>query len=310
LLESIEVPRLSIIVPHLHDDSSLEVTLLSLLENRESDLEILIVHDGRYDDPYGLDQDEVTLIEAQPNAKLSDQLNLAVASAHGPVVQVLMPGVIVEPNWFDEALQIFRKQSTFAVCQPIVDASSNELFVGLSGESLPHRRVANSAKQTVAPLLCGGYFRKSVLEQIGGWLGACQREMAEVEMALLMASLELQVEVLTRNAMQAPNCVACGRESSYEIGRCCGQLACAYASISESGIAIDSMAQRLGHLAGGLMNPKSVAERLGWVLGIRDKSFVERVQSRFETACDTLSETVEVITMKRYSGSNEQKRAA
>jgi hypothetical protein len=295
LLESIEVPRLSIIIPHLLDDSGLEITLLSILENRESDFEVLLAHDGRYNDPYGLDQDELILIESEPGASFSQQLNLAVSAACSPVVQVLLPGAVVDPNWSDEALHLLRDKSVSAVCQPIQDRETKDVYLGISGESLPHRRVTDSADIAAAPLLCGGLFRKRLLKSIGGWLEPCTREVAEVEFALLVSAMDIEIETAEQVTIQAPKRVAAGQEAGYEIGRSCGQLACAYSAIEESGVVLDSLARRLGHLAGGLMSPKTVAERLGWVMGIRDRTFVRAVQRRLELASSS-SETESTST--------------
>ncbi|MCY2983155.1 MAG: glycosyltransferase family 2 protein [Planctomycetota bacterium] len=298
------MPRLSIIVPHLHDDSGLELTLLSILENRESDFEVLLAHDGRYNDPYGLDQDELILIESEQGASFSQQLNLAVASACSPIVQVLLPGSVVDAHWCEEALHLLQDRTVSAVCQPIGDSATKQLYLGLSGESLPHRRVTDSADVVAAPLLCGGVFRKRILKSIGGWLEPCTREVAEVEFALLGSAMDFEIEAAEEVTIQAPKRVAAGQESGYEIGRACGQLACAYSSIEESGVVIDSLARRLGHLAGGLMSPKTVAERLGWVMGIRDRTFVRSVQSRLELASSAME------TERSRVQTNENRRAA
>ena len=309
-LESIEVPRLSIIVPHLHDDSGLELTLLSILENRESDFEILIAHDGRYGDPYSLDQDEVILIASDADASFSLQLNMAVASACSPVIQVLLPGSIVDPNWCDEALELMKDKSVSGVCLPIADLATNDVYLGIAADSLPHRRVSQLEQNTAVPLLCGGVFRKRMLKNICGWFEPCQREFAEVEFALLASALEIEIEVAHKVAIKAPKRVALGNESGYEIGRACGQLACAYASIEGSGIVIDSLARRLGHLASGLMSPKTVAERLGWVMGIRDRTLVSAVQRRLESAAAATEAERVMIPMNLARQSGQQSRAA
>ncbi len=307
-MESIEVPRLSIIVPHLHDDSGLELTLLSILESRESDFEIVIAHDGLYSDPYALDQDEAILIESESGASFTTQLNLAVASACSPIIQVILPGCVVDSHWCDEALSLMNDNRVSAICLPIGDIASNEVYVGLSGESLPHRRVTQLDQNAVAPLLCGGVFRKRVLRNLGGWFEPCQREIAEVEFALMVSAMEIEIEIAREVTMKAPKRVAVGQEAGYEIGRACGQLACAYAAIEESGVVIDSLARRLGHLAGGLMSPKTVAERLGWVMGIRDRSLVRSIQNRLESAGAHLGAERQTIPMNRTS--QPQRRAA
>ena len=304
------MPRLSIIVPHLHDDSGLELTLLSILENRETDFEILIAHDGRYGDPYRLDQDEAIMIESAAEASFSEQLNLAVASACSPIVQVLLPGSAVDRGWCEEAIHLMNDKSVSAVCQPVGDTMSNEIYFGLSGESLPHRRVARLEQCVAAPLLCGGVFRKRMLKNVRGWLEPCQREIAEVEFALLASVMEMEIEVAQDVTIRAPKKIAVGNEAGYEIGRACGQLACAYASIEGTGIVIDSMARRLGHLAGGLMSPKTVAERLGWVMGIRDRTFVKAVQNRLANASSSIESTRTTFPINSSSNRENRRRAA
>ncbi len=304
------MPRLSIIVPHLHDDSALELTLLSVLENRETDFEILIAHDGGYRDPYSLDQDEAILIESEAGASFTEQLNLAVASACSPTIQVLLPGCVVEPKWCEEALHLLKDKSVSAVCLPIADISSKEVYLGLAGDSLPHRRITDSAQHVAGPLLCGGVFRKGTLKNVNGWLEPCPREIAEVEFALFMSAMDFRIEVAQGATIRASRRVASGHEAGYEIGRACGQLACAYASIEGGGVVIDSLAQRLGHLAGGLMSPKTVAERLGWVMGIRDRTLVQSIQSRLERATSSIEGENKTISLNRPSKYVDQRRAA
>jgi hypothetical protein len=301
LQESIAVPRLSIIVPHLHDDAGLELTLLSILENRDSDLEVLIAHDGSYTDPYELGQDEAVLIESSKGVTLSSQLNLTIASACSPYIQVLLPGAVVERGWFEEALEILSNRSISAVCQPILCSDTDEVISGLSADSLPHRRVTGISGNVGSPLLFGGVFRKRMFNAVGGWFEASSREIAEVELALLFSVLGLEIGSTESARIRAPKRLVAGAESGYEIGHACGQLACAYASIEHSGIVIDSLARRLGHLASGLMSPKTVAERLGWVMGIRNRGYVDIVRNRLESAAEAVSGQPSTLSMPTTS---------
>ena len=58
------MPRLSIVIPVLGDPQQLDDTLLSVLENRPANCEILVVHNQPYHDPYNL-SDEVRFVEAE-----------------------------------------------------------------------------------------------------------------------------------------------------------------------------------------------------------------------------------------------------
>jgi hypothetical protein len=310
LLEPTAVPRLSIIVPHRHDDSGLELTLLSILENRSNELEILIAHDGSYTDPYGLDQDEAVLIESQKGASLSSQLNLATASACSPYIQVLMPGTTVDRDWYKESLEILSNPTISAVCHPISCNKTNEIVIGLSGESLPHRRLTGDVNVVASPMVFGSVLRKRLINAVGGWLAGYTREVAEVEFALLAETLDLDIAVAETATLHASTRTVYGSDPSYEIGYACGQLACAYSSIEQGSMVVSSLAQRLGHLASGLMNPKTVAERLGWVMGIRNRSLVRVIHDRVESAARTLASQPASAATLRFPESTRQRRAA
>ena len=68
------MPRLSIIIPHRNNDQRLEETILSVLENRPRDCEVIVVHDGSYRDPYDLG-DEVVYVQEEPNSSAVELLN-------------------------------------------------------------------------------------------------------------------------------------------------------------------------------------------------------------------------------------------
>ncbi len=112
------VPRLSIVVPFVKNVNRLEKTLLSILENRPRDCEIILVHNGNYEDPYDLGADEVVLIETEEQSSVVGLINEGVFAACSNVISVLLPGDVVEANWERGALSMFQDQSVAAVCMP------------------------------------------------------------------------------------------------------------------------------------------------------------------------------------------------
>ena len=55
-LDSLEVPtvcRLSIVVPYDRDEAAFETSLVSILENRPEYCEVIVSHDGQYQDQIG-----------------------------------------------------------------------------------------------------------------------------------------------------------------------------------------------------------------------------------------------------------------
>ena len=84
-------PRLSIVVPAPSDTAALEETLVSVLENRPDDCEIVVGLGCEYDDPWNI-REEVRFVQAPPGTSLVACINLGVAASTGRVVHVLAAG--------------------------------------------------------------------------------------------------------------------------------------------------------------------------------------------------------------------------
>ncbi|NNE00020.1 MAG: glycosyltransferase family 2 protein [Pirellulaceae bacterium] len=111
------IPRISIVVPIGSDLAAFESTLISVLENRPTGSEILVVHDGQYDDPYQL-SDEVRFVIAK-SAGVVDLIAAAASSARGRFVHVLAPGFQAVEEWTEKALQKFEHQDV-GVIAPVI----------------------------------------------------------------------------------------------------------------------------------------------------------------------------------------------
>ena len=80
--------RLSIVIPCLGGASDFDDTLVSVLQNRPADCEVLVAHREPYDDPYAL-SGEVQFIESQSDS-LAALLNTALDQASGEVLHVMV----------------------------------------------------------------------------------------------------------------------------------------------------------------------------------------------------------------------------
>ncbi len=112
------MPRLSIIVPVLGCASRLETTLVSVLEHRPDDCEVLVVLDTPYEDPYEL-AGEVQFIESPGAVGFAASVNAGIQASCADFVHVLAAGVEVCEGWADFALPHFRDPRVSAV-SPIV----------------------------------------------------------------------------------------------------------------------------------------------------------------------------------------------
>ncbi len=284
--------RLSIVVPHHDDDTFLENTLVSLLENREADQEIVVVHNGSYFDPYQLGKDEVVMIEAPKHYTISQQLNLGFSAATAPLIQILFPGTQVTMDWARDALELLESEDVACVGTPCLIKDSQRVIYGLDSAALPRRKVSDQPIDVV-PLLNGSVFRKRILQLVGWLYEGLPREGAELEIQLLLQAMELESLCLADPTLEAVASAAYGLERGYETGRQSGLVASAYGNVEGSGVSVESLAKQLGHLASGLMNPKSVAERLGWVMGSRDHSHDEAIRNRLVSAASKLDQAAQ-----------------
>jgi hypothetical protein len=87
-------------------------------------------------------------------------------------------------------------------------------------------------------------------------------------------------------------------------------LACGYSEAPESSISLEPLGKRLGQLATGLLNPKIAAERLGWVLGIRDRTWVRPIAERISVARSNLSSATLQVPYSSPTTSQTVRRAA
>ncbi len=282
------MPRLSLIVPFQCDSQALENTLVSVLELRSPDDELLIVHRGEYQDPYGLQGNEAKVLETPASSSLAEQLNIAVQNATGDVLQVVLPGAVLEPDWCVDALAAFDELDVDMIAlgvsgSGVSGSGASSLQYGFEADLIPQRRATGEASKIAGPLLAGTMIRRSAIQCLGGWNTKIPGDLIDFELCLMAKLLGLQVGVVEGSS------VACDESRSmvlshYELGRSIGQLACAFSEISDSAIVIEPLVRRLGHLASGLVSTKLAAERLGWVLGVRDRSWSGAIGKRVESA--------------------------
>ncbi len=173
---------LSIVIPVLGNPNLLDDTLVSILENRPANCEIIVVHTEPYDDPYHL-AGEVQFLKAERKAGLAECLNLGIAESRAPVVHVLACGVEVGAGWADAAMRHFRDKRVAAVAavvccrddrQKVISAGLGYRMEGLAwrlgqGRSAVEVAQAQNVDELVGPDTLAAFYRKSALEAVGGF---------------------------------------------------------------------------------------------------------------------------------------------
>ena len=207
--------RLSIIIPLPRSSSQLEDTLLSILENRPDDCEILVIHCGTYDDPYELN-DEVEFVELAAGTSLLACIQAGVNVSHGEFIHFLAQGLTVEPQWADAALLHFQNPQCAAVFPFVVhrNCSDDVLFAGVSlgtagfrqvrGMNTRGRRTRNSFEQMDGPTLEAAFYRRTAFECAGGLSGFSGDRLADIDLALSLRSIGFSTVVATESQVVGP----------------------------------------------------------------------------------------------------------
>ena len=192
--------RLSIVIPCPVFNQSAEDTLVSVLQNRPADCEVIVVTAGKYDDPYELDG-EVNFVEESKNASLTQLANRGFDSASAEVVHLLQPGMQAVEDWTEPVLGHFDDPQVGAVSPAIVAnaTSTRAQSLGVAYRSCGIRRViGKGAKLTdpriahssvLGPSFDAGFYRRVLLTALGGFDERMGATYADVELALVLRQL-------------------------------------------------------------------------------------------------------------------------
>jgi hypothetical protein len=302
--EGFSVPRLSIIIPH-RNDQLLEETILSVLENRPRDCEIIVVHDGSYCDPYQL-VDEVVYVQEEPQTNVIGLLNAGLMAACSPVVCTLLDGVVVSENWAEPALKRFARAEVAAVAPHL--QVGNRVVSGIASNSLHNvtklrsGRVESKDSRSAAPTLAAGFYRRKTLITLDGWNDEVGSGSADVELAQLMSALNLVCEIEPQVVVHAAMESIPSRKSNSTIREVAG-IAAAY------GLASASVgATVLSVIAAVFTGTLSAA--LAWSSGLSNETVTREVIDRIAFARKQNNLSQQAVSIKIHAETVQRRKAA
>lgn len=201
------MPRLSIVVFCFQNTQLLEETLVGVLQHRPDDSEVLVVHDGRYEDPYELG-DEVQFIEAAGIRSMAEAANLAMEHSTGLVLHFLASGVLVDAQWTDDVLQGFEDADIAAATPLLLEGKNNTVAcLGVKLSSLQNRQLVGfghdaaerslSDLQSDGPNLVASFYRRSQLVSLGGFREEYGDEYADIDAALRLRAVGGEIVAAT-----------------------------------------------------------------------------------------------------------------
>jgi GT2 family glycosyltransferase len=189
------VLRLSIVIPVLGDQNLLDDTLVSVLENRPANCELLVVHNEPYGDPYEL-SGEVQFVQAPRRAGFAECVNLGLSVSRAPIVHVLTCGVEVCAGWANAAIRHFRDPEVAAVTAVVLerDDRQNVVSAGLGyraegiawrlGQGRTPEQVADEPDELCGPDALAAFYRRSAVESVGGFSSSAVDALTAIDMAL------------------------------------------------------------------------------------------------------------------------------
>ena len=146
------VPRLSIVIPAPANTAALEETLVSVLENRPDDCEIVVALGCEYSDPWNI-RDEVRFVQAPAGSSMTGCINLGIASSHGEWIHILAAGWQATAGWTDAPLLHFATDPMIGAIIPLgVSADDSERILSAGIRYSRGGRRIELTKTTPAPL--------------------------------------------------------------------------------------------------------------------------------------------------------------
>lgn len=138
--------------------------MVSVLENRPADAEIVVVHSQRYDDPYQL-RSEVQFVQCAAQSEL-ELMNTGFHRAQGEIVHLVRCGLLATPDWTDAAAAMFASPSVATVVPEVAESDGVTTGWRLSRHG---KRLPGTKTHCFAPTLDAGFYRRQVVLDLDGF---------------------------------------------------------------------------------------------------------------------------------------------
>lgn len=324
------MPRLSIAILSNHGPSALETTLVSVLENRPADCEVVVALGHAYDDPYQL-EGEVRFVRVEPQSVGLSPRNAALAACRGDVIHLLTAGALVDVGWADAAVAHFERDSHIGSVAPLVldnhggrEVVSAGIEFTLGGRRRERRstmarsRICESnprAEVILGPSSAAGFYRREALTASCACLGHVAGDVtADADVALSLAALGYLSVLEPRSVVYAQG-VGAKPAASVAGGRAAETVFWRHAAGGGWCVSLAAHAALVfGEVCTAVVRPALVKRLLGRLWGVcgmpRHVGHAERLAQQHRPADGTPSPGLDVIAIDSSAARGESDRPA
>ena len=283
------IPRLSIVVPVGRDLDAFEQTLVSVLENRPSDCEVVVAHDGGYEDPFDLG-DEVRFVIADSSC-LVDLVSAAAQEARGQYIHVLSDGMIATAGWTDAALEKLQHFDAAAVTPVIRHRGTAKIIAAgwhdgrdrlCKNRSAGADRCEESSPKEVGAHLQASFWKGDVLRSLGDAFPTRHSDEASYGYEQLIRAAGWRCLLATESEVLSETPTLSWDSSSASRGRRLRVLSNHFGR--QRGLA--SMAAGMGMLLANLSRPRYWSESIGQFMASLAKPDLRACRPGLVPRCD------------------------
>jgi cellulose synthase/poly-beta-1,6-N-acetylglucosamine synthase-like glycosyltransferase len=192
--------RFSIVVPILGPSKQIDDTLASALRYRPPGSEIIVVHDGSYEDHYDLGN-EVRQIKVKGQPGLIKFFNAGVEYATGDIIALARHGVEFNQDWNEIVEEHFEDERVGSVAPALVSSRNHRSLIAagvkyqygfrraLVGMKSQIRRNRKSKLRPLGPTSWAAFYRREALIQMGPVDTRLDQHYMDLELALCVSTL-------------------------------------------------------------------------------------------------------------------------
>lgn len=303
------IPQLSIVVPHCGDNAAFESTLISVLEHQPASSEVIVPHDGTYEDPFDLSE-EVRFVESNTRF-FTDMVGIAAHHARGRFVHLLGEGLKATEGWTNPAVKAFDHFDTASVAPVICEQEGGRMIaagwsngfkrLGDPCLSLPSTRHLNSNR--VGAYLPASFWRRDVLRSLNDAFDGCDVFETSMVYHYLLRKAGWRTELASESFVSSDEAQLLSDRKTLSRGMRLAAIRNHFGDFSGRQIFCS------GAISCGLAitSPSSLLESLGQLLSPLAKKVADQIHLESVLACD---DSGMIVTMPSQAVSATQRRVA